>query len=230
MKLKITIVSLVVLFVSSCTQYKYSMDYHFNVDQVEVNGVSQIDSVNSSLYFKDSVLEVAWTVSEKQLVMDLKNVSDKSFQILWDEAAIVDEKGESKKVLHLGVYPKDANQPQAPTTVVNGSFLHEVISSSSNVSPIVVNTRYNGGSEYYESIYVVNKGKSVEKLQAKAKSELGNFIGVSLPIKIDGSVKVYTFYLKKNAINQTTIKKTEPLTMVFLGTFFTMLIVIAASR
>lgn len=90
------------------------------------------DSI-SKYAFDDEMINIMFFASDEQLNFDLKNESQYSIKILWEEAAFVDYKGTTSKIKHLGVRN---NEIQSPSTIIKGSSLIDcAIPVSNSVFP-----------------------------------------------------------------------------------------------
>ncbi|MCB0272644.1 MAG: hypothetical protein KDD46_06500 [Bdellovibrionales bacterium] len=104
----------------SCAGKGYLASYNFSLSEVHQN--SKIDTAVNRDYFKnynyeDSIINIYWDPSPHEFAFTLTNKTNSSIQIIWDKCVIVDEDGQSHRIMHRGVKIIDRNESQ-PITVV----------------------------------------------------------------------------------------------------------------
>jgi hypothetical protein len=144
----------------------------------------EIQVEGTSNHFEDDTVAIDWTLDSTRVLgrertsglsFVLRNKTDSPVRILWDEAAYVDENGNSDRVTHQGVKFISRDQPMPPSVVVQGGKLSDTIIPSSNVQ--YTPGKYGGWSE----------GSVV------AGDVAGKTIRVLLPIEGQGKRTDYTF-------------------------------------
>lgn len=83
--------------------------------------------------YVDNFIDILIFSTGKEFNFLLKNVSQSTQKLIWDEAVYVDYNGSSSKVMHNGVKysQKDASQPAS--TIIKGASIDELACPTSNV-------------------------------------------------------------------------------------------------
>ena len=76
---------------------------------------------NGGILYEESVLKCVWVVGADRLSFALKNKTENSMKIIWDEAAYIDQNGSTQKIMHSGVKYTDRNSSQPPSVIIRGS-------------------------------------------------------------------------------------------------------------
>jgi hypothetical protein len=66
------------------------------ITQIEEEGIQKN-------LFEDNMMTILWMPTETDIKFTLKNKTDHSIKIIWDEAAFVDVEGRSQHIIHSGV-------------------------------------------------------------------------------------------------------------------------------
>lgn len=173
-------------------------------DAKERYGEQKITSLteegNLKYYFEDDLVKIAWLATSSSLSFVMENKTDHSIKIIWDEAAFVDEKGSSHRVMHSGVKYTDRNSSQPPTVVVRKGRIDDVI----------VPTDYVYFDEGYYGQYYTKKAEWKEKpffeslqyggdpklLENEMRNNVGKTFSVLLPLEVENVVNDYIFNFK----------------------------------
>ena len=118
-----------------------------------------------------------WYGDKTQFVFSLKNKSTHSLKIVWDEAAFINNKNESSRVIHKGVRYIDANKSQASTIIPKGTELNDIIAPVDRI-------------RYIDEYFLV---EMVEGGFRYDPSLEGAHVKVLLPIEIQGVINEYIF-------------------------------------
>lgn len=100
-------------------KYQQTADTHKKYQEIK-------DNISEYLY-EDKNLSILWSGEKEQFTFLLKNKSNNSLKIIWDEASFINNKNQSSKVIHKGVRYINANNPQAPTIIPKGAELNDII-------------------------------------------------------------------------------------------------------
>lgn len=191
---------------SGCYTTQYVGKYKLDIASVDKNGTKSKDTIKSN-YFEDSLIQIVWSPTEKKLDFELLNKSDKNFQVLWDEAAMVID-GKSMRIFHYGVKLVEAEKSQPPTTVIHGATLSDAILPADNVDYTPATTGGYGvtipGHWDTKNIYIIATGGTMDEAVEKATPQIGKNIIVSIPIK-QGDQKfeyVFTFVIKDIVVKE----------------------------
>ncbi len=137
---------------------------------------------SSDLSFVDSNVEFRFSLSKEQFGFVLRNTSEEPIEIDWNQVAYVDVTGESHKVIHKGIKLDDRDKLLVPTT----------IPPSARIEDIVVPTDY----IYFVEHFGEDPGGWQHRLFPdgdKAALYKGQTFTVFMPMKVNGTVKNYTF-------------------------------------
>lgn len=133
------------------------------------------DKVSKYLYV-DNVLSIIIFASPTQFNFELKNISDNSLKVVWDEAVIVDIDGSTSKVMHKGTKYSARNESQPASTIIKGAMLDDLAAPTDKV-------RYSDVLKEWinDSMFPSKMGQS------------GKTLTLMLPIQIKDVVNEYIF-------------------------------------
>lgn len=83
--------------------------------------------------YKDNFIDILIYGDGKQLYFTLKNASETTQKVIWDEAVFVDFNGSSSKVMHNGVKYSQRESAQPASTIIRGASIDELACPISNV-------------------------------------------------------------------------------------------------
>ena len=141
--------------------------------------------------YEDDLIDVVWVPLSTQFAFSLKNKSDNSIKILWDEAVYVNESGSSSIVMHAGVKYIDRNNSQPPTIVVKNSTIEDMVVPTDNV--YYISGQYGG---WRTSPIFPNSATTPDELIVISNNYIGKEVQVLLPLEIQGTVNEYIFTFK----------------------------------
>lgn len=182
-------------------------------------GPQKIDTIsNDAKYkaaFEDKLVRVLWIVTSSDIAFSLTNKTDHSIKIPWDEAAYVDEMGQSHRVMHAGIKYNEREQPMPPSVVVRGGHIEDIVFPTDYVS------WFEGGryvkskwtkkdllpNSDYHSNYSKGQYASFEQFDAAMQTNVGKTLQVLLPLQIEGVVNdyIFSFTVKSVASQQKTL-------------------------
>lgn len=178
-----------------CLTTNYVKNFDYKISSIEKNGSKERST--DAMFYEDSIIQISWYPSKTSFLFTLINKSDRSFQVIWDEAVMVTTTGESKKIFHSGVKYIDAEKSQAPTTLIKGSSISDLIIPSSNVN-------FSNGNWNEREFFYIKSSVHKSVIEAESSKYIGSIMSISLPIK-QGDVKTeYVFDFK---IKDAIIKK-----------------------
>ena len=138
--------------------------------------------------YNDSIINMIIFGTSEKFSFVLKNVSNHSLKIIWNEAAFVGLDGSSSRVMHVGTKFSERDGDQPATTVIKGSKLDDVITPTANVY-------YDDGITIgYKTIG--NGWKTRSMLPKDYVGKEAGEIRVMLPIQIKDVVNEYTFVFR----------------------------------
>lgn len=132
------------------------------------------DSITRYSYV-DNVIEIIILGNSEEFSFDLKNVSDNSIKIIWNEAVFVGLDGNTSKIMHTGTKYSQKDGDQPATVIIRGAKISDVAVPTSNV-------RYSNWSKKWmtDSMYPKKKGDDGQ-------------VRLMLPIQIKETINEYVF-------------------------------------
>jgi len=156
-----------------------SSDRYGKVESIDENGVNKFS-------FQDENISISIFATDR-FDFDLKNVSDHSIKLIWNDAAYVDLRGNSSKIMHNGIKYSQREENQQSTTIIAGANIHDVIIPNSSVyydKGLGENTKFSGWR--IAPLFPTNY---------RGKNNIGE-VRLMLPIQIKGVTNEYTFVFK----------------------------------
>jgi hypothetical protein len=83
--------------------------------------------------YEDEFIEILIFGDSKQFNFSLKNVSTNTLKIIWNEAAFVNHKGITCKIMHQGIKFSQRESDQPPTSIIRGASIEDVAVPTCNV-------------------------------------------------------------------------------------------------
>lgn len=209
--LKIMLLLTGISMFASCGVFKnYVASYSIGLAEVESPvdakqqfGETKVVSFNeegvNKYRYEDDYIDIIWYVGMKQFNFTLKNKSNHSLKIYWDDISYVDVNGQVGRVMHSGVKYIDRNTSQPSTTVPKGASISDLLLPTDNV--YFVSGQYGGWRESYLIPCVY---KTPEAFNAEASSYVGKKLTIVMPIMIENVQNDYTFTFNiDKLINET---------------------------
>lgn len=137
---------------------------------------SQDNGVSKFLY-EDNVISILIFATPSQFSFELKNVSDNTLKIIWDEAVIVDVEGSSNKVMHKGIKYSARNESQPASTIIKGSSLDDLAAPTDKVYYSEYLKEWMNGSMFPSEPELTNK-KLTLMLPIQIKDVINEYIFV----------------------------------------------------
>lgn len=148
--------------VTSCgSLFKYT-SYDVSLSSVEspVNAkvkygetkIASFEEDGQSKYrYEDDFINISWYVGIHKFYFTLKNKSDYSMKIPWDDIVYVDISSNTQRVMHSGVKYTDRNSSQPATIVPKNASISDVLLPTDNVK--------------YVGFYWLGRGISIPSIQ-----------------------------------------------------------------
>lgn len=127
--------------------------------------------------YVDNIIGILIYADEERFNFILKNNSNHSIKIIWDEAVFVDIDGHTSKVMHSGIKYSQKETEQSATTIIKGAKLEDVAVPINNV--------------YYSDYFKDWRIKSLYGTTDKTKQ--GQIIRLMLPIQVKDIINEYIF-------------------------------------
>lgn len=129
--------------------------------------------------YKDNVIDLLIFPTEKRFLFSLKNLSEHSIRIVWDEAVFVDTEGVTSKVIHEGIKYNERNNSQTNSIIISNATLEDIVVPNKNI-------------RYSEIL----KEWVIDPIYPLKKDLLNLEIKLMLPIQIKNVINEYVFIFK----------------------------------
>lgn len=153
---------------------------------------NKVDSLQS--IFADGFIGISWTYTPSQMEFILKNQSNSTIRIIWDETAFIGLNKISEKIYHKGVKLVEKSNSQQPTPVYKDSYLSELVAPSYCTVYDAENVKWR-----YKSFITGEYTNKREKYNADL---IGKIFKIVLPIKVEDRIIEYTFYFKTKFVEE----------------------------
>ena len=197
--------SLILVFnLSSCTVYRAAYDISMNeVERPELAAnrygeytITKNESDEKYTY-EDDMISAVFYVAEKQVAFAITNKTKHTIKINWDESAYIDVNGKTSKVIHSGIRYMDKSAPQAPSVIIKGGILEDIVAPVDKIY-------------YSDGWKTQNLFQNYDFNEAEMKSTASQYVGKSirvlLPIIIEDVQNdyIFTFNINDAKIERTT--------------------------
>jgi hypothetical protein len=144
-----------------------------------------------SYTYEDELIKIVWSPHLFGFDFILGNKSDYSIKIIWDDAAYVNTKGVSGRVIHSGIKFTERNYPQPHTVIAKKTYLDDLLVPVENIY-------FNeGGLLSYDDWDIKpifpNAADSKRYLEYLTKQYLGKTVKILLPLQVQETVNDYIF-------------------------------------
>lgn len=92
------------------------------------------DSTVTKYRYTDNLIDILIFAGEKNFEFVLKNISNSTIKVVWDEAAYIDYNGETSKIMHKGIKYSEREASQPASVIIKGAKLEDVAIPTKNVS------------------------------------------------------------------------------------------------
>ena len=137
------------------------------------NGISKFS-------YKDNVIDVLIFADRSNFNLVLKNVSDTSIKIVWDEAVFVNFDGSTEKVMHKGIKYSEKNGNQPPTTIIKNAKWEDTVTPTHLVY-------------YREATKYIEGGWDTDSMYPNESGLQPGRVKLMLPIQIKDVINEYVF-------------------------------------
>lgn len=138
------------------------------------------DSLNKYSY-SDNFIDIVIFGDDSEFKFHLKNNTQHTLKVLWEDASFVDVDGSTSKIMHNGVKFSERENAQSPSSIVRGASLDDVAIPTRNVY-------------YSESL----KDWEVRPMYSEIPSNKTKQVILMLPIQIKGVTNEYLFIFDIN--------------------------------
>ena len=204
---RLAFITLIGMMFTSCGMLKsYTAKYDVSLATVESptdakaqfgeTKVASFTEGNVNKYrYEDDFIDIVWYVSSTQFNFTLKNKSNHTIKINWDDISYVDYEGSTGRVMHSGVKYNERNNSQPASTVPKGASISDILLPTDNV--YFTSGQYGGWNEKHliPSIY-----QTQEAFANGANAYVGKTMKILMPIMIENVQNDYTFEFKINSL------------------------------
>lgn len=127
--------------------------------------------------YEDNFIDILIFAGSTQFNFILKNVSNNTLKVVWNEAVFVDVDGSTSKVMHTGIKYSQREADQPASTIIKGAKLEDLVVPTDKVYYSETLTEWTSKSLY------ANANQKVE----------GQTIKLMLPIQVKEVVNEYIF-------------------------------------
>lgn len=156
----------------------------------------QIDG-KTNYQYEDDYIDIKWSVGQKEFYFTLKNKSDYTIRLPWEDVSYVNILGSTGRVMHNGIKYSEKNNSQPPSVIPKNSSLTDVILPTDNVHYINVGT-----SSSWVTIPLINLSIDKNNFEESKKQWIGKTVRVLLPIVIEGVKNDYIFEFRVEDIQK----------------------------
>ena len=200
MKTELITLALVAIFMTSCkSSYYYTASYNVQLATVEspadakkqfgeTKVVNFKDGEVNKYRYEDDYIEIIWYVSAYKFYFDLRNKSNYTIKINWDDISYVDYDGKVGRVMHSGVKYIDRNSSQPATTIPKDACIKDVLVPTENV--YLIPGLYGG---WREKLLIPSTYSSREAFANSASTYIGKTMRILMPIMIENVQNDYTY-------------------------------------
>lgn len=199
MKRKILLSALSVILLSSC--FGPRLVYNVGLSNVEAPAdakkqygetkiVTLEEEGKSGYRYEDDYIDISWFVGSSQFSFTLKNKSEYSIKIPWDDVTYINTAGSVGRVMHSGVKYIDRNNSQPASVIPKGASLSDIVQPTDNV--YYVSGQYGG----WRTSNLFNFNIDKTNLETSKAPHIGKTVRVLLPILIQDVRNEYVFEFK----------------------------------
>lgn len=205
-----------VLLFSSCGAFKsYVASYSVDLTTVESPADAKVQfgetkvvsfkegDINKYRY-EDDYIDIVWYVSSKQFNFTLKNKSNHTIKINWDDISFVDYNGNTGRVMHAGVKYTERNNSQPSSTIPKNASISDILLPTENV--YYVSGQYGG---WREKLLIPSIYKTPEAFASGANTYVGKTMKILMPIMIENVQNDYTFEFSISSLLNPEIGNTK---------------------
>ena len=126
--------------------------------------------------YVDNFIDILIFAGSKEFDFELKNVSENTLKVVWNEAVYVDYEGNTSKVMHKGIKYSQRDGDQPASTIIKGAKIDDLAAPTDKVY-------YNETLKEWTSYELFPVSKQLE----------GKEVRLMLPIQVKEVINEYTF-------------------------------------
>lgn len=146
--------------------------------------------------YEDDYIDIIWVVTSTQFNFVIKNKSNYSIKIPWDDVAYISPSGQTGRVMHSGVKYIDRNNSQPVSVIPKSASLSDIVIPTDNV--YYVSGQYGGWCEGKLFNFPIDKNNIEESKQLF----IGKTVRILFPIIIQDIKNEYVFEFRVEDIIQ----------------------------
>jgi hypothetical protein len=158
----------------------------------------------SGFVFEDELIRIAWFTDPDSFKFVLRNRTDRTMKVLWDEGAYVDMDGLSHRIIHGQTEFGDRMLAQIPSVIVSGGMIDDL------VYPASYYEIGSGTRQLFPTSLTVDMGPRVRRLLPEWKAELralqGRSVRILLPVRVHDVVNEYLFEFTVKSVEVHKVK------------------------
>ena len=153
----------------------------------------------------NELVDVTILAARDGIYFKVRNLSDHTIRLLWDEAAYVGIDGSADRVMHYGVRYADRNLSHPPSVIPRGSIFEDAAFPSRRVELVAEYDLYGFSMDWVHHSLILPVEVTIEgggispafaRFQQEAEAHLGKRIGLLLPFEVEGVLNEYTFWFR----------------------------------
>lgn len=144
--------------------------------------------------YEDDFIAITWYVDSKQFNFTMKNKTQHTIKINWDDISYVDYNGQTGRVMHAGVKYTDKNASQPSSMIPKGATISDILLPTENV--YFASGQYGG---WREKALIPNTYSNNVTPATIAAKYVGKTMTILMPIYIENVQNDYIFNFNINA-------------------------------
>ena len=166
--------------------FYYKPYYTIKIDSVEINNKNIVDKQIFGNKYKDNLIEIEWDLNIHDLSFTLKNNSESTLKLVWDEMALIN--GSSERIIHKGIKYKNKDNEQPNSIVPKNSIYDDLVLPTNSLDFVTLSSSsyWTHTPIIYCNVYSPNDNEGINKLRK-------NKFALLFVIKNDTDTYEYTF-------------------------------------
>jgi hypothetical protein len=138
-------------------------------------------------YFEDGFVKIMWIPTAEEIALELTNKTAQPIKILWDDAKIIDDKGDQHRIIRSGIEYSKADQALIPSMVEANGTIKEKVFPADNL--FYSDARWQR-KPMFPNFAVSRKA---EHFDENVQEYVGKSFKILLPLETSGTVHEYSF-------------------------------------
>jgi hypothetical protein len=202
----------------------YAASYNVSLAQVartpsakdHYGATTAITAGDSSRFeVEDGLIAAQVKVLRTAVHISVRNKTDQSIKLIWDEASFIDLDETLSRVMHVGTKYTDRNTSQPPTLIPAHQRLNDDVFPTNRVwfrqATAHLTAGYQNGALLVPAYTVAQQGAPVsaapDSFTTAVRSRVGRRFALVLPFEAEGVKHEYTFWFK---VDDAAVKPLEP--------------------